>query len=123
MSDSIGVSEKSANRNQPASSRTIISNWLIRCYEYSHSFRVTGSSPVRQSLISTFRSRDRRSKLEINKRHRACCRKKFERQKRQHVCRDLNACGLQREPINELIAFLRDRQEQRNEKEHDCSSC
>jgi hypothetical protein len=61
----------------------------------------------------------RYSKLKIDKGHWACCRKKFERQKRQHVCRDLNARWLQSQAINKLIAFLRDRQEQRNEKKHE----
>src|SRR6266567_9431298 len=62
-----------------------------------------------------------RSKLEIDKGHGTGCRKKFERQKRQHVYRDLNARWLQSQPINKLIAFLRDSQKQRNEKEHERS--
>ena len=54
---------------------------------------------------------NRRSKLKINERHWAGRRKQFERKECQHVCRDLNACRLQREAIDELAAFLRDGQE------------
>src|SRR5205814_10591665 len=42
-----------------------------------------------------FQFEERCSELEVNKGHRTCCRKKFERQKSQHVCRDLNAGWLQ----------------------------
>src|SRR5438874_10051887 len=69
-----------------------------------------------------FQFEERCSELEINKGHRTCCRKKFERQKSQHVCRDLNAGWLQSQAINELITFLSGRQKQRNEKEHDRTS-
>ena len=59
------------------------------------------------------------SKLEINKRHWTGCGEQFERQKCANVCRDLNARRLQSQAINKLVPFLRDRQKQRNEKEHD----
>src|SRR5437867_5520297 len=62
---------------------------------------------------------DRWSKLEIYKRDRPGCRKEFERQKCTNVCRNLNAGRLQSQAINKLITFLRGRQEQRNENEHD----
>src|SRR5437667_9722904 len=59
------------------------------------------------------------SKLEINKRHWTGCWEQFERQKCANICRNLNTRRLQSQAINKLIAFLGDRQEQRNEKEHD----
>src|SRR5207247_9567318 len=59
-----------------------------------------------------------RSKLKINKRHGTCRGKQFKHQKRANICRDLDTRRLQRQPIDELIAFLRDCQKQRNEKKY-----
>jgi len=59
------------------------------------------------------------SKLEINKRHWTGCRQEFKRQKRENVCRDLNACWSERQSINELIPLLGHSQNHGDQPEHD----